>query len=282
MLKIAGVQMDVTISQNAQNLARIVAAVEETTKNGARLTVFPECAVPGYCFDSLDEAREFSERLDGTDSSPTVARLTEVCRATESFVVTGLLELDGPRMFNACILVGPKGLVGVYRKIHLPKLGIDRFTTPGDRAPAVHSAGPLKLGMNICYDGSFPELSRVMALDGADLIVLPTNWPPAAECFAAHTINTRAMENHVYYMSVNRVGTERGFRFIGASRICDPTGKVITAAEHDDEAILYAEIDPAWARNKHLIRTPGKHEIHRWHDRRPEFYGRLVEPVKPH
>jgi predicted amidohydrolase len=119
-----------------------------------------------------------------------------------------------------------------------------------------------------------------MALDGAELIVLPTNWPPAATCFAAHTINTRAMENHVYYMSVNRIGSERGFSFIGTSRICDPTGKTIAAADHQDEAILYADIDPAWARNKHLIRTPGKHEIHRWHDRRPEFYGRIVEPVE--
>lgn len=280
MLKIAGVQMDVAIGQNERNLDRIVAAVEETTRNGARLTVFPECAVSGYCFDSLEEAREFAEPLDDPGTSPTVRRLAEVCGATDSFAVAGLLEIDGPRLFNACVLVGPAGLVGSYRKIHLPMLGIDRFTAPGDRPPQVHAADELKLGMNICYDGSFPELSRVMALDGADVIVLPTNWPPAAECFAAHTINTRAMENHVYYMSVNRIGTERGFHFIGASRICDPTGKVIAAAEHDDEAILYAEIDLAWARNKHLIRTPGKHEIHRWHDRRPEFYGRIVEPVK--
>jgi predicted amidohydrolase len=280
MFKIAGVQMDVSIGQNEQNLNRIVSAVQETTRNGAQLTVFPECAVPGYCFASLEEAREFAESLSTPNASPTVARLTEVCRATDSFVVTGLLEIDGPRLFNACVLVGPTGLIGAYRKLHLPKLGIDQFTTPGDRAPEVFGAGPIKLGMSICYDGSFPELSRVLALAGAELIVLPTNWPPAAECFAAHTINTRAMENHVYYMSVNRIGTERGFRFIGASRICDPTGKVIVAAEHDDEAILYAEIDPAWARNKHLIRTPGKHEIHRWNDRRPEFYGPVVEAVR--
>lgn len=277
-VKIAGVQMDVTLAEPQRNLARIVAAVEETTRHGARLTVFPECAVTGYCFDSLDEARPFAVSLGEDGGGEIVAQLTDVCRRTDSFVVVGLLERDGERVFNACVLVGPSGLVGSYRKLHLPMLGIDRFTTKGDRPLEVFTAGEVQLGMNICYDGSFPEASRVMALDGAELIVLPTNWPPAAVCFANHTINTRAMENHVYYMSVNRIGSERGFSFIGTSRICDPTGKTIAAADHEDEAILYADIDPAWARNKHLIRTPGKHEIHRWNDRRPEFYNRITAP----
>lgn len=277
-VKIAGVQMDVTLAEPQRNLARIVAAVEETTRHGARLTVFPECAVTGYCFDSLDEARPFAVSLGEDGGGEIVAQLTDVCRRSDSFVVVGLLERDGDRVFNACVLVGPSGLVGSYRKLHLPMLGIDRFTTKGDRPLEVFTAGEVKLGMNICYDGSFPEASRVMALDGAELIVLPTNWPPAAVCFANHTINTRAMENHVYYMSVNRIGSERGFSFIGTSRICDPTGKTIAAADHEDEAILYADIDPAWARNKHLIRTPGKHEIHRWNDRRPEFYNRITAP----
>jgi predicted amidohydrolase len=87
------------------------------------------------------------------------------------------------------------------------------------------------------------------------------------------------MENHVYFMAVNRVGIERGFCFIGISAICDPTGKTLATADHDREAILYADVDPAWARNKHLIRVPGKHEIHRFKDRRPEMYQRIVEQV---
>ena len=86
------------------------------------------------------------------------------------------------------------------------------------------------------------------------------------------------MENGVYYLAVNRVGTERGFTFIGKSRICDPRGHVLAEAMHADEAILYAEIDPAKARNKHVIRVPGKHEIDRLADRRPEMYGILTQP----
>jgi 5-aminopentanamidase len=131
--------------------------------------------------------------------------------------------------------------------------------------------------MNICYDGAFPEAARVMALDGADLIVLPTNWPPGAECTAEFVINARAMENHVYYLAVNRVGTERGFRFIGQSKICGPHGEVLAEARHENEAILYAEIDPALARRKRVVRVPGLHEIDRFADRRPEMYRRLAE-----
>jgi predicted amidohydrolase len=108
--------------------------------------------------------------------------------------------------------------------------------------------------------------------------VLPTNWPPGAECTAKCVTNARALENHVYYMAVNRVGTERGFRFIGISKICDPTGATIVEAPHDDEDLLYADLDLEQPRNKHIIRVPQKHEIWRFADRRPEMYGPITEP----
>ncbi|HXT60641.1 MAG TPA: carbon-nitrogen hydrolase family protein [Pirellulales bacterium] len=272
-MKIAAVQMDVAFGDKAKNLARIADALRETAKQGAQLTVFPECALPGYCFESLAEARPHAEAIPG----PSTLRLAELCRELDVFAVVGLLEAEGERVFNAAALVGPGGVAGTYRKLHLPFLGVDMFTTPGDRPPAVWPAGEVRIGMSICYDGAFPEPSRAMALDGADLIVLPTNWPPGAECTADFVINTRAMENHVYYMAVNRVGVERGFRFIGKSKICGPNGDVLALANHEEEAILYAEIDPAKARRKRIIRVPGKHEIDRFADRRPEMYGRLVE-----
>lgn len=277
-MKIAAVQIDVALGEPERNLARMVEALGETSRQGARLTVFPECALTGYCFESLAEAKPFAENVPG----PSVERMAAVCRKLDSYAVYGLLEADGERLFNAAVLVGPTGVIGSYRKIHLPYLGIDRFTTPGDRPFGVHGvpggdAGELRLGMNICYDGAFPEAARVMALDGADLIVLPTNWPPGAECSAQFVINARAMENHVYYLAVNRVGTERGFHFIGGSKICGPSGNVLAEARHDHEAILYAEIDLQLARRKRVIRVPGKHEIDRFADRRPEMYRRLTE-----
>ena len=176
------------------------------------------------------------------------------------------------------VLAGPDGVVGSYRKVHLPFLGIDMFVDPGDRPFAVHDAGGLKVGMHICYDGGFPETARVLALLGADLLVLPTNWPTHSECAAEHMIPTRAMENTVYVMAVNRVGEESGFRFIGASSIVDPSGRRARQGGARSEEVLQAEIDPSLARRKHLVRVPGRHEIDRIADRRPGFYQILVAP----
>jgi len=271
-LKIAAVQMDVTLGEKSRNLDRITAAIEETSQQGTQLTIFPECAITGYCFDSLEEALPFSESVTG----PSCEVVAKACARFDSHAIVGFLEADGDRLFNACALIGPAGVVGCYRKIHLPFLGIDRFTTPGDRPFAVHQLGDAKIGMNICYDSAFPESARSMALDGADLIVLPTNFPPGAECMTEHVVNTRAMENKVFYACVNRVGVERGFAFIGHSKICDTSGQVMAAAPHADEAILYADLDLEQARTKRIVRVPEKHIIDRFVDRRPEMYGRIV------
>jgi predicted amidohydrolase len=273
-ITIAAVQMNVDLADKESNLRRMLFFLEQTAGEGAKLTIFPECALTGYCFDSLEEARPYAEPIPG----PSTERMAAACKRLNCHVVYGLLEADGKRVFNAAVLVGPKGVVGSYRKVHLPFLGIDRFTTPGDRPFAVHNAGGIKVGMSICYDGSFPEAARVMTLDGADLIVLPTNWPPGSECMASCAVNTRAMENQIYYLACNRVGTERGFRFIGMSKIAAPGGSTVAEAMHENEAILYAQVDVDKARNKHLVRVPKLHEIDRIKDRRPEMYSRLVEP----
>lgn len=273
-MKIAGVQLDIAIGQPERNRARMLEKLRETATAGARLTVFPECAVPGYCFGSLAEAREFAESIPG----PSTEFFARACAEFGMYCVFGLLEADGPRVFNAAALVGPDGLIASYRKVHLPYLGVDMHTTPGDRPFAVHEAGGVRIGMNICYDAAFPEAARTLAILGADVIVLPTNWPPGAECTACSVTSARALENAVYYIAVNRVGEERGFRFIGMSRICDTNGETLAVSQTTDEEILYAEIDPARARRKHIIRVPGKHEIDRLADRRPEMYGELVKP----
>ena len=189
-----------------------------------------------------------------------------------------MLESDGDGVFNAAVLVGTNGVIGSYRKIHLPFLGADKFTTFGDRPFAIHKAGDLKVGLNICYDSAFPESFWVLTLLDADLIALPTNRPSGAECVAVNVINTQVLENAVYYVAVNRVGTERGFTFIGRSRICGPAGETLAAGSADAEEILYAEIDIARARNKLVIREPGRHTIDRIADRRPEMYGLLTMP----
>jgi len=285
--KIAAVQMDCAFADKVRNLETIRARLREAAGNCAQLVVFPECALSGYCFESVAEARPHAEPIPG----PSTQAIAQDCAKLGVWAVVGLLQaaaaLPSPRgrgvgsegeLFNACTLIGPHGIVANYRKIHLPFLGVDRFTTPGDQPFAVHDLGGLKIGMNICYDGSFPESARCLMLLGADLIVLPTNWPTGAIGTAKTLIPARAMENHVYYAAVNRIGTEREFKFIGMSRIIGCTGEFLAASENDEPTILYADIDPERARNKHLVNMPGKYELHRLKDRRPAMYGSIVAP----
>jgi predicted amidohydrolase len=272
--RIAAVQMDPKLGRLNRNLEQILGWLDRAAAAGARLTVFPECALSGYGFGSREEGLEHAVSLD---SAP-VAKVVGACARHACFCIFGLLERDGSRLYNACVLAGPTGVVGSYRKVHLPFLGIDMHADPGDRPFSVHDAGGVRVGMHICYDGGFPEPARVLSLLGADLLVLPTNWPTHSECAAEHTIPTRALENTVYVMAVNRVGEESGFRFIGTSSIADPSGRVLAKAGADSEEMLLADIDPARARQKHLVRVAGRHEINRIADRRPRFYQLIVEP----
>ena len=271
---VAGVQMEPKLGQVAANLGDLLARLDEAAGRGAKLVVFPECALTGYGFADKAEALAVAQPIPG----PATAEVVAACARRRVHAIFGMLERDGERLFNACILAGPDGVVGSYRKVHLPYIGVDRFADYGDRPFEVLDAGGVRVGMHICYDGAFPEVGRVLALLGADLLVLPTNWPRHAESAAEHMMACRAMENVVYAMAVNRVGEERGFTFIGRSSIADPNGQVVAFAGIDTVEIIYAELDPARARRKRLVRVAGLHEIDRIGDRRPEFYGGLLAP----
>jgi len=273
-MRIAAVQFDPKLGELGKNLERILQELARAAEAGARLVVFPECALSGYGFASREEGLKHAVAIESNE----VRAVVSACAAHRCFCIFGFLECDGTRLYNACVLTGPEGVIGTYRKVHLPFLGIDMFADSGDRPFAVHDAGGLKVGMHICYDGSFPETARVLALLGADLLVLPTNWPTHSECAAEHMIPTRAMENTVYAMAVNRVGQESGFQFIGGSSIVDPSGKVLARAGADTEEVLLADIDPEVARRKRLVRVPGRHEINRIADRRPRYYQPIVAP----
>lgn len=272
--RIAAVQFEPRFGDRDGNLEAMIdrlATVDRDAKT--HLVVFPECALSGYGYASRAEAIANAEPIPG----PATERMTRACRDHDLFVVFGLLERDGDRLFNACVLTGPEGVVGSYRKIHMPYIGVDRFADPGDRPFAVQDAGGLRIGMHICYDGAFPESGRVLSLLGADLLVLPTNWPRHAESAAEHMISCRAMENVVYAVAANRIGEERGFRFIGRSSIAGPSGEILAMASADREEILFADIDVTKARSKRLVRVPGAHEVDRIADRRPDFYRSLIE-----
>lgn len=278
-MKIAGVQCDVHIGQIERNVAHVEESIRESVQSGAKLVVFPECNVTGYCFASREDALVHSQEVPG----PVTDQITSICNEVNCFAVVGMLERTddtqrGETLYNVAVLIGPDGVLATHRKIHLPYLGVDRFTTHGDLPFEVHEAAGVNVGLMICYDGSFPESARCLSLLGADLIALPTNWPPGAECVVEAVIRSRALENGVYVIAVNRVGTEGGFRFIGGSQICDPSGRVLHLCSESNQEIFFADIDVERARRKHVIRVPEEHEIHRFADRRPEMYAPLVQP----
>jgi predicted amidohydrolase len=273
--KAAAVQMDCRLGDKSSNLAAMRRLLARAADAGARLIVFPEAILTGYGFDSKESAWPCTETLPG----PATHTIAEDCQRFQIWTAFGLLERAGDRLFNSCALVGPDGFMAGYRKAHLPFLGIDRFAAPGDQSFAIHDLGGLRIGINICYDAGFPEAARCLALAGADLIVLPTNWPPGAKNTPRYLVPARALENNVYYLAANRIGEEAGFRFIGQSLIVDVTGDSLASAADDQEQIIHAEIDPNRARAKRVVFVPGKYEIDRINHRRPDLYGRLCEPL---
>ena len=273
MSRVAVAQIEPRLGEIERNLEACLARLAEAATAGAELLVLPECAIPGYMFDSAAEGMRFAEEIPG----PTTEALAAECNRLGLHVVCGLLERDGDRLHNAAVLVGPDGLVGTYRKTHLPYLGVDRFTVPGDELPVFDT--PLgRIGLEICYDLRFPEATRTLALRGADIIAHPTAFPVEARIQTELITVTRAAENRVYLLSANRVGKERAAEFCGWSQIVDPYGKRIAEADAIEETLLLADVDLALARDKDYV-VPGEYEFYLFGDRRPDLYGALVDDV---
>jgi len=274
-LRVAACQIEPQLGEVEANLERITRAVTDAAAAGAVLAVLPEAALTGYAFASLDEALPVARRAAAV-ASEAIASLAQTHRMT---IICGTLEAQGDEVFNAALLATPDGRRYTYRKMHLPFLGIDRFATPGPDAPSVVDVGGLRVGVLICYDLRFPEAARMCALDGADLIALPTNWPVGVDFHPGIFAPSRAAENHCYLLACDRVGTERGTTFIGRSVLIDYDGHQLAVASDTEEELLVGEIDPDAARQTHVRRRPGEHEWDTIADRRPGLYRRLLDPA---
>jgi predicted amidohydrolase len=275
-IKIAAAQMNPRLMKPAENLESIISAVKEAADNQANLIVFPECSLTGYIFHSREEALPFAETIPG----PSTEKLVSLCKELKVYIIVGLLEKEGANLFNTAALVGPHGLIGKYRKNHLPYMGVvDR----GDRPFEVYQTPIGNIGMQICYDIIFPESSRIMTLLGADILALPTNFPQGrGEAISTHVVSTRAIENRVHVVSADRVGSERGQSFAGLSKIVDASWDTLALASPDKEEIIYGEVNLESARQKHDIIIPGEHEVNFLKDRRPELYGVITQTRDTH
>jgi predicted amidohydrolase len=269
MYRVGYYQFDPQFGQVERNLAQIVSALQTAD---ADLIVLPELALTGYSFANRREAAALAE---DPRHSPSVGALIDVCRARDMHLVTGFDERDGERCYNSALLLGPEGLLHTYRKLHL--FGTERdWFDPGDTPLQVQDVRGLRVGTMVCFDWAFPEVARVLALRGADLLCHPANL---VLTYCQQTMLARCIENGVYAITANRYGREDrphgALTFTGQSQVVAPRGKLLhrSAAEGDD--LYIAEIDVALARDKALTEY---NDI--LADRRPEFYQELCRRRK--
>lgn len=253
----AAIQYECRFMEKEENLSQLAGLVRQAAGQGAKLIVLPEMCATGYYFDSMEQAAEMAEPVPG---GRTVGLLEDLARELDCYLVAGLPESEGERLYNTAVLVGPTGLIGRHRKMHhyTPD---STWAKTGDEPVAVFDTPIGKIGIQICMDLSYPEGPRLSRLLGAQVLCAPMNWSEASIPSAIWM--TRAKENGMYVIASNRHGEEKGFSFCGGSGIIDPNGRVL-ACHPNGNGIAAAEID--------LELHPDRSEIPL---RRPELYRQL-------
>jgi len=244
-IKVACIQMQPAIGKVEVNVAHSIGLIDRAVALGAKLVVLPELSNTGYMFLSREEAFAVSEPVpDGR----TVRAWSEVAAKHRLHLVAGICERAGAKLFNSAVLIGPDGYIGTFRKVHLWNEE-NLYFEPGDLGFPVFHTAIGRIGMAICYDGWFPETYRLTALQGADIVCVPTNWVPipgqaqGREAMANILTMAAAHSNSIYIACADRVGTERGQSFEGQSLIVGHTGwPVAGPASRDKEEILIAEV----------------------------------------
>lgn len=247
MMRVGFYQFDPVFGEVKRNLDRV-----SETLAGVRcdLMVLPELFATGYQFVSHEEVEQLSEPVP---EGPTTRRLLEIARDRGMVLAAGLPEQAGGRCFNSAVLVGPRGVLGLYRKAHL-FYEETRYFDPGDTGFCVWDLGTARVGLLVCFDWIYPEAARALALKGADILCHPSNLILP---YCPDAMVTRCLENRVFSITANRIGSEeRGGKerltYIGTSEIVHPTGRILHRAPRDREDLAIVEIDPLEARDKKL------------------------------
>jgi predicted amidohydrolase len=250
-VRIACVQMEPVVGEKDRNVRRTLERVEQAAGAGAGLIVLPELCNSGYVFESREEAFALAEEVPG---GPTCRAWMDAARRQGLYLVAGMTEKDGEALFNTAVVIGPAGLIGKFRKVHLWNEE-NLFFEPGNLGFPVFRTPLGRIATFICYDGWFPESYRLCALQGADLVCIPTNWvpipgqAPGREAMANVLVMAAAHANSVFVAAADRVGVERGQPFIGQSLIVSATGWPLAGpASPEREEIIYAEANLADAR----------------------------------
>ncbi len=254
LVKVAALQMEPHIRDKEGNVMESVGLINKAGERGVKLMVLPELCNTGYMFNSRQEAFSLSETVpDG----PTCAAWIKCCKKHGAYIVAGIAERDNNRLYDSSVVLGPEGHIGTYRKVHLwneEKLWFE----PGDLGFPVFDLPFGRVGCRICYDVWFPETSRILAAQGADIICDPTNWVVSEplqskeKITAVYSAQQNSLFNSCFSICSDRTGIERGQEFIGSSIIVNPSGDLLAGPGSSDEPeIVIAEINLMDARYRH-------------------------------
>jgi predicted amidohydrolase len=259
------------------NLHRALLAVERAASQGADLVVFGELYLQGYRTDEW--LHKWACTVSSSDKY--VSALIDAANRLQIHVIMGLASFGSTMpgdVYNTAVLVGPQGLIGAYWKTHVGAFPYSQgicmercFYSPGKDLPVFDTVLG-KLGIHICYDMSFPEVARVQALKGADLLINVSASAGRFEEYWDHGMFMRAAENCTWYMVCSVVGIQRGDRLFGGSRVVDPNGKTVVAAKIDEEDLVTADIDLSLTR-------AARSTSHLFNTRQPEIYRLIGEPT---
>jgi len=271
-IKVALAQISCKRGDKARNTREIESKVTKAKQQGAELVIFPELSLTGYTM--RDQIYELAETIPGHSTKV----LEKLAKKTGTYIIFGMPELSEKTqatIYNAAVLVGPNGFIGKYRKMYLPTHSVfeeKRYFRPGYQT-AVFETELGKIGLIICYDIFFPEVSRLTRLKGAQLIVCISASPATRRTFFETLTVARAIENTAFLAYVNLVGIEDGLQFWGGSRLIGPNGKALIEAKYDEEDLVIGEINYADIR-------PTEAFVPILKDLRPELFEKLKETAE--
>ncbi len=247
MKKIGYVQNHPIFGEKQKNFNQVEALLAEISS--ADLIVLPEIFATGYTFKSKEEAKEHAEI---NDAGETFTFIKKIAAQKNAIIVAGYVEKEGDKVYNSCMLVHENKLIGNYRKLHLfgkETLWYDKGNLPLN----VYEVNGMKIGLMICYDWFFPEVSRTLMLKGAEVIAHPSNLVMP---YCPDAMVTRCLENKIYAITANRIGEEeRGGNknyFIGKSQITGHNGERLSSAPQDKLFVSFVEVDLTETHNKNI------------------------------
>ena len=257
--KVSIIQFQPLLAQPEENVRQLIPSLNAV--KGSDLVVLPELSNSGYNFRGYEEAYACSEEIGSEGVFQDF--LLSTAKTKGIYIVSGINEREGDKLFNTSILVGPEGYMGKYRKIHLFMNEKDIFQK-GNAGLPVYDIGDFKIGMMICFDYLFPEPWRILAQKGADLICHPSNLLTEN---AKRCVPGISLMNRIFVATANRIGTEDKLTFNGTSLFTSPSGNITEMASPDKTEIISSEIDTDLSRNKMVTLRN-----HVFDDRRPEAY----------